>query len=131
MTEYGTWVSYSGLARIELAVVLLAAAGGLAYAGTRLPRPAQAARPGRAVVTFMLVTWVLAMAAFLVCLAVFAQQERRLYPAARISPADHILPVTLLAACATFIIILAASPHGFGTRLASAAIGAIAAPMIF
>ena len=60
MTQYGTWVSYSGGARIELAIVLLAAAAGLAYAGTRLPLPARAARPGRAAMIFMLVTWVLA-----------------------------------------------------------------------
>jgi hypothetical protein len=129
MTQYGTWISYGGGARVELAVVLLAAAGGLAYAGTRLPLRAQAARPGRAVIIFMLVTWVLAIAAFLVCLAAFAQQERHQYPAARPSPVDHILPVTLSAACATFIIILVTSPPSF--RLASAAIGAMAAPMIF
>jgi hypothetical protein len=40
MTQYGTWVSYGGAARVGLALVLLAAAGGLAYAGTRLPLPA-------------------------------------------------------------------------------------------
>jgi hypothetical protein len=131
MAQYGTWISYGGMARIELAVVLLAAAGGLAYAGTRLPLPARAARPGRAVISFMLVTWVLAIAAFLVCLAAYAQQERHQYPAAGRLPVDHILPVTLSAACATFIIIFAASPEGFGPRLASAAIGAMAAPMIF
>jgi hypothetical protein len=131
MTQYGTWISYGGMARIELAGVLLAAAGGLAYAGTRLPLPARAARTGRAVISFMLVAWVLAIAAFLVCLAVYAQQERRQYPAARRLPVDHILPVTVFAVCATFIIIFAASPHSFRTRLASAAIGALAAPMIF
>ena len=74
MTQYGTWVSYGGVARIELAIVLLAAAGGLAYAGTRLPLPAQAARPRRAAMTFMLVTWVLAIAAFLTCLAIYARR---------------------------------------------------------
>jgi hypothetical protein len=131
MTQYGTWVSYGGAARIELAVVLLAAAAGLAYAGTRLRLPAQAARPGRAVSVFMLVTWVMAMAAFLVGLAVFVQQERHEYLAPRAAPVDHILPVTLSAAFVTFIIIFAASPHEFWTRLGSAAIGAMAAPMIF
>jgi hypothetical protein len=49
MTQYGTWVSYSGTARIWLAIALLVVAGGLAYAGTRLPLPARAARPGKAV----------------------------------------------------------------------------------
>jgi hypothetical protein len=29
MTQYGTWVSYGGIARVGLAIILLAAAGGL------------------------------------------------------------------------------------------------------
>ena len=45
MTTEGTWIGYSGTARIGLAVVLLALAGGLAYAGTRWPGPFQARRP--------------------------------------------------------------------------------------
>jgi hypothetical protein len=132
MTQYGTWVSYSGVARIELAIVLLAAAGGLAYAGTRLRLPAQAARPGRAAMVFMLVAWVLAMAALLACLAIYALQYRHEYPGTRYAPADHILPVTLLAAGVTFFIILiSSSSYGPGARFASAVIGAIAAPWIF
>jgi hypothetical protein len=132
MTLYGTWVSYSGDARIELALVLLAAAGGLAYAGTRLPLPAQPARPGRALMIFMLAAWVLAIAAFLACLAIYALQYRHDYPGIPYAPADHILPVTLSAAAVTFFIILIASgSYGPGARLASAVIGAIAAPMIF
>ena len=133
MTQYGTWVSYSGVGRIELAIVLLAAAGGLAYAGTRLPLPAQAARPGRAAMIFMLVTWILAIAAFLACLAIYALQYRHEYPGTSYAPADHILPVTLLAAGVTFFIILisSSSSYGPGARFASAVIGAIAAPMIF
>ena len=49
MTTEGTWIGYSGTARIELAVVLLAVAGGLAYAGNpvarALPGPGGRARP--------------------------------------------------------------------------------------
>ncbi len=132
MTQYGTWVSYSGLARIELAIVLLAAAGGLAYAGTRLRLPVHATRPGRAAGFFMLVTWVLAIAAFLACLAIYALQYRHEYPGIGYAPADHILPVTLLAAGVTFFIILiSSSSYSPGARFASAVIGAIAAPMIF
>ncbi len=132
MTQYGTWVSYSGIARIELAIVLLAAAVGLAYAGTRLPLPAHATRPGRAATTFMLVIWVLAIAAFMVCLGIYALQYRHEYPGIRYAPADHILPVTLLAAGVTFFIILTSSrSFGPGARFAGAVIGAIAAPMIF
>ena len=134
MAQYGTWVSYSGAARIELAIVLLAAAGGLVYAGTRLPlpAPAPAARPGRAAMIFMLVTWALAIAAFLACLSIYALQYRHEYPGTSYAPTDHILPVTLLAAGATFFIILInSSSYSPGARFASAVIGAIAAPMIF
>ena len=126
------WVSYGGIARIELAIVLLAAAGGVAYAGTRLPLPAQAARPGRAAMTTMLVSWALAIAAFLACLTVYVLQYRLDYPGAHRVIVDHILPVTLCAAAVTFFVILIASgSYGPGARLASAVIGAIAAPMIF
>jgi hypothetical protein len=135
MTQYGTWVSYGGVARVELAIVLLAAAVGLAYAGTRLPlpaRPARAARPGRARLVLMLWAWVLAIAAFLVCFAIYVRQERHEYGIRATAPVDHILPVTLLAAAVTFFVILMSSgSYGPVARLASAVIGAIAAPMIF
>jgi len=51
MTHYGTWVSYSGAARIWLAVVLLGAAALSAAAATRFPvrpRPEAAAAAGPA-----------------------------------------------------------------------------------
>jgi hypothetical protein len=132
MTQYGTWVSYGGVARIELAIVLLAAAGGLVYAGTRLRLPAQAARPGRAATMFMLGTWVLAMVTFLGCVAVYVLQYRHNYPNIRYAPEDHILPVTLLAAAVTFFVILVSSDsYGPGARLGSAVIGAIAAAALF
>ena len=46
MPQYGTWVPYSGSARLILAIVLLAAAGGLVYAAIRLRRPVRLPRPG-------------------------------------------------------------------------------------
>ncbi len=139
MTQYGTWVSYSGVARIELAIVLAALAGGLAYAGTRLPRPARAARaaraarPGRARLVLMLGAWVLAIAAFLVCFAIYVRQYRHEYGiGSAAAPVDHILPVTLFAAAATFFVILISSgSYGPVARLASAAVGAMAGAMIF
>lgn len=131
MTQYGTWVVYSGAARIELAIVLLAATAGLACAGARLPLPAQAPRPGRAAKICMPGAWVLAMAAFLTCFGIYVQQLRHEY-ALRAAPPDHILPVTLLAAGVTFFVILISSgSYGPAARLASAVVGAIAAPAIF
>lgn len=132
MTQYGTWVSYSGIARIELAIVLLAASGALAFWGLRLPRPVQAAWASRTAMVLMLAAWVLAIAAFLVCLASYARQYRHEYPQSGGAPANHITPVTLIAAGLTFFIIaILDNPHGPWKRLASAAIGAMAAPMIF
>lgn len=67
VTQAGTWVGYGGTARIVLAGVLVAAAGCAAYAGTRLPLPARAPRPGQKTANFMLAAWIFAMTAFLVC----------------------------------------------------------------
>jgi len=129
-TQYGTWVSYGGSARIVLAVVLLAVAGGLALAGFRLPLPARATRPGKAVMTFILLGWVLALAAFLVCVAVYAVQARRDY-SGQAAPTNPILVVTVCAAGITFFIILVSSREGGWTALVSATVAALAAPMIF
>jgi len=131
MTEYGTWVSYSGTARIVLAIVLLAAAGGVVFAGTRLALPIRPARPGEGTRTFMLVTWGLAITAFLVCLPIYVHQARRehLFHG---TPADPITPVTVTCVAVIFFITLLASrSHGWRVMLASAVIGAMAAPMIF
>ncbi|MDQ2875491.1 MAG: hypothetical protein M3Y33_12155 [Actinomycetota bacterium] len=129
-TQYGTWVSYGGAARIELAVVLLVIAGILAYAGTRLRRPARAVRPGRTAVVFMLATWVLSLVTFGVALTAYILQLQQAHFHYHV-PADPIAPVTLLAALAIFVTILATGPKNDGVRLVSALVGAMAAPMIF
>jgi hypothetical protein len=133
MPQYGTWVSYGGAARIWLAVVLLAAAGGLACAGIWLPLPARAATPGRTAMTATLVAWVASIAAWLVCVIIYTRQYVHAYhiTVAKAAPPDHVAPVTFAAVVAIFVIILTRSSPPGGTRLASAAIGAIAAPLIF
>ena len=131
VTQAGTWVSYGGTARIVLAVVLVAAAGGVAYAGIRLPLPVRPARPSEGARTFMLVTWGFAITAFLVCLPIYVNQARRehLFHAA---PADPITPVTAICVAVIFVIIfLLGRSHGWRVALGSAVIGAVAAPMIF
>jgi len=131
MAQYGTWVSYGGAARIALAIVLLAAASGVVYAGTRLRPPVRPTRPGEAARTLMLVTWGLAVTAFLVCLPIYVHHARREHPF-HSAPADPITPVTATCVAVIFFIILLASrPHGWRVALASAIIGAMAAPMIF
>jgi hypothetical protein len=131
MTQFGTWVSYGGDAKIELAVVLLGAAGGLAYAGARLKLPVQPARPGRGATGIMLAAWGTSILAFLICASIFAQKIIQQNPGPH-KASDPILPVTLTAVVISFIVIFRASPRGAdGARLTSAFFGAIAAPMIF
>jgi Protein of unknown function (DUF3089) len=135
MTQNGTWVSYSGDARIWLAAALLAVAGGAALAGIRLPLPVRATRPGPAGLAATIAAWVASIAAFLACVIIYIRQSARAYdlsaPAA--APRNPITPVTMTAALAVFIIIVIISrgSHAWGTRLISGVIGAMAAPMIF
>jgi ABC-2 type transport system ATP-binding protein len=132
MTQYGTWVSYGGDARIGLAIGLLAAAGGVTLAGIRLPLPVRATRPGPVGRIAMILAWVASIAAFLVCVSIYARQYVHAYgPNATAPPTDRIAPVTLLAVAVVFVIIISRRSPGLGTRLASGAICAIAAPMIF
>jgi hypothetical protein len=131
MTQYGTWVSYSGDARIWLAAVLLAAATATTIAGNRLRRPIRAVRPGTAGRTAMILAWVGSMVAFLICFIFYVQQYVHAYGSAASSPKDRIAPVTLTAVAVTFVIIIWRRTPGFRTRLAAGFFGAIAAPMIF
>jgi hypothetical protein len=131
VTQSGTWVSYGGAARIVLAVVLVAAAGGVAYAGIRLPRPVRPARPSEGARAFMLVTWGFAITAFLFCLPIYVHQARQEH-LFHTAPPDPITPVTAICVAVIFVIILLLGrSHGWRVALGSAAIGAAAAPMIF
>jgi hypothetical protein len=128
MAQYSTWISYGGAAKIILAIVLLIAAAAVAYAGTRLPLPARAPRPGQAAANLMLAAWVAAIIAFVGCVSVLVQQARREH-LHQIRPPDPITPVTLTAVAVIFVIIVITSSHGWPVRLAGAAIGALAAPL--
>jgi hypothetical protein len=130
MTQFGTWVSYGGSAKIALAVVLMGVAGGLAYAGARLKHPVQVARPRQPAMAAMLSAWGISIIAFLVCLSIFVQRIIEQYPGRR-AAADPILPVTLLAVVATFVVIFKTGPQDSRASVASSVVGAIAAPMIF
>lgn len=131
VTQAGTWVSYGGTARIVLAVVLVAAAGGVAYAGIRLPLPVRPARPSEGARTLILVTWGLAITAFLVCLPIYVKQARREH-LFHTAPPDPITPVTAICVAVIFVtILLLGRSHGWRVALGSAVIGAVAAPMIF
>jgi len=131
VTQDGTWVSYGGPARTVLAVVLVAAAAGAVYAGARLRRPLRLPRPGETARTFMVVAWGVAIVAFLACVAIYADAAARDH-SFRSVPADPITPVTAGCVVAIFAAIcFLGRSHGRRVMLASAAIGAVAAPMIF
>jgi hypothetical protein len=131
VTAFGTWASYGGAARVWLAILLLALAGGLTYTGTRPFLPVGPRRPGKGAAVFMLVAWVLAIATFVVCTAVYVGQERADHLIGT-PPTDPITLVTLAAVIATFAIINEiGQPLGVRAALVSAVIGALSAPMLF
>ena len=133
MTKYSPWLSYSGDARIWLAIGLLIAATAVAYAGIRLPLPARPARPGKKAAIAMIVVWAAAVVALLSAAVVFIRQYIHAYTEgmAPSRPTDHVAPVTFTAVVVVFVIILTRSQLKDGMKLVSAIIGAIAAPFIF
>jgi hypothetical protein len=131
MTQYGTWVSYSGNARLILAIILLACAGGVVCAGIRLRRPVRLPRPGSTLTVFLFAGWGLAGVAFLACLGAYGAQLRHEH-IAKAPPVDPISLWTLSSAVALVLVVcIAASPHSWRVRLPSAAIAAMAAAAIF
>jgi hypothetical protein len=102
--------------------------------GIRLPLPVQITQPGPACRAAIMVAWATSIAALLVCATIYSRQVIHDVRASGLStPALRltILPVTLTAAAILFAIIISRRSPDLPTRLASAAIGAIAAPMIF
>jgi len=131
MTQYGTWVSYSAGADIVLAAGLAGAAVATAYAGTRLRLPVLLPRPRRTATIAMLVAWLVAVAVFLVCVALYAVHAERAH-LGEAPPADPITPVTVIGlGIVWFAIALLHNARGWRVALGSAVIGALAAPMIF
>jgi hypothetical protein len=134
MTQYATWASYAGDARIWLALGLLAAAGAAVMAGLRLPLPVRFTQPGPAGRAATIAAWAASVSAFLICAAFYIHQLVHDIKASGLSgsaPRLTILPVTLTAAVVLFCIIYSRRSPDPQTRLANAATGAIAAPMIF
>jgi hypothetical protein len=130
-TQSGLWISYSGTARMVLAVVLLAAAGSAVYAGARLRRPLRLPRPSEAVRIFMLGTWFCAILAFLIGAHIYVLHARREH-LLQAAPANNVTPVTAVCVVVIFMVILiAGQSHGGPVALVSAVIGAAAAPWVF
>jgi hypothetical protein len=133
MAQHASWVSYSGSSRIVLAIILLIVAAAVAGAGARLSRPATLPRPGRITTYVLLTVWVVVIFAFLSVLSVLTQQAQQAHPGrVRATGPGPIAPVTYTAVVVTFVVIIALGrAYDWPARLGGAAIGALAAPMIF
>jgi hypothetical protein len=125
------WDPYEGNAAIVLAIVLLAVAGGFAYAGFRMRRPLRVTRPELTVTWFMIAIWLLANYAVIIVWWVYGLQVRAAYPNF-VAPRMHRVGTFLIDAPVTFFVILYLTRRwGWKVALASAAIGTASAPMIF
>jgi hypothetical protein len=133
VAQHAPWVSYSGSSRIVLAIILLIVAAAVAGAGARLSLPATPPRPGRITTYALLTAWVVVIFAFFSALVVITQQVQQTHPGrARATGPGPIAPVTYTAVVVTFVvIILLGRAYDWPARLSGAAIGALAAPMIF
>jgi hypothetical protein len=131
-TQHGLWASYSGTGEIALAIVLVGAAAGVAYAGLRLPLPARLPRPGRAVRVSLVTAWLTAIAAFLVCASLYVQHALRDHVGGHATPADPITPVTVIGlGIIWFAVTLLHNSRGWRIALGSGLIAALAAPWLF
>lgn len=131
MADY-TWVSYSGTARIALAVGLFAAAAVVAYAGLRLPLPVRPREHGKATVRIVVRVWILAIVVFLVCVSICIAQARHHPHLPGSAPADPITPITYASVGILFLLVLLIGrSQTWPVRIAGAAIAAMTAPMIF
>ncbi len=124
------WLPYEGNAAIVLAIVLLLAACGFAYAGRRLRTPVAIARPRGVAAGFIIAIWLLSGYAFFVAYFVYGLQVKLAYPgfvAPRVRVGTFVpdAPVTF------FVILYLTRRWGWKVALASAIIGTAAAPMIF
>ena len=133
MPQYGTWFTYAGAARIWLAAGLLVAAGALVWAGIWLPLPVRGGRAGRTAMRAAYLAWVAAMVLFVVCFVSYVRQYVHAYHISlgMAEPRQHVAPVTFLAVVAVFITIATLGSAGVGTRLATAAVGAVAGLSFF
>jgi hypothetical protein len=124
------WVSYEGGEAIILAIVLFVLAGGFVYAARRLRVPLGVARPGAVVAGFMIAIWLMSIANVLVATFVYGLHVKQAYPDFVARPRPRV--GTFVDAPVAFLVILTLTRRwGWKVAVASAFIGAAAAPMLF
>ena len=129
--KYGTWNPYAGSSALILAAVLLAIAVVLAYLGTRLHRRLGVESPGKFIGSAIVLMWLLSGFSFLVAAVTYVDELRKQVGPFTV-PKNPITPITASSALITFIVIIFLTRRdGFKLALVSAAVGTIAAPMIF
>lgn len=131
MAHSGNWSPYTGNSSIILAVVLFIITGVLLYVATRLHRPIEVKRPGKALGAIIFLMLLLSIMAFLIATAVYVLALSKQVGKIPAVP-NPITPVTMSSAVLTFFIILyLAQNSGLRIAVGSAIVGTIAAPMIF
>lgn len=123
------WDPFTGSDAAVLAIILLALAAALAYAGARLQNPLSVRRPGLTVGGFLVATWVLAVSTLVIAIHAYAAQLEQVD---LLSTPPKVQVGTLYDAAVAFLIILYLT-RGYGWRIAlvSALVGTAAAPMLF
>lgn len=131
------WAPYIGTGAVLLAVLLAAVALLLAGLAARLKSPIAVRRPGPTVAGCMIALWALSLLMVVVGETVYIIQITEAFPvlaaqARRAPPAAHVNVGTFPDAALAFLLIAYLTRRfGWAAALASAFVGAAAAPMLF
>ena len=124
------WHRYDGSGRVALTVVLALVTLALLVAARGREEPTRPPAFPRLIVVTLLTAWPLSIIAFLVALTIYGDQLAHDYPTYDV-PQSPILPVTLSAAFVTFVALLVLRRGSGRQRFTGAAMGALAAPLVF
>jgi hypothetical protein len=127
--EY-SWVEYSGVGEIVLALVLALVTAGLIVLAVRLRAPVPGPIAGGGVTAFLVVAWSLAIVTFLVNLVAYGEQAREVHKTLP-SPPNYVTPVTFVCAAVSFLVVFILTPARWRTRFGNALFCACAGPMVF
>jgi len=131
MTQSGLWELYSGSSAIVLAVILFVITGVLVYLANRLRQPVTVTRPGKTVSFFLILIFLVSVAASTIAIVTYDKAWAQVYDATQM-PKNPISPITdacILATAAT--IFFMNFREGFWAALGGAVVGTMAGPIIF